>query len=41
VAIKVGGRDFLLYKSSVFTGNCGTSLDQGVTLVDYGSVDVD
>lgn len=25
----------------VFTGNCGTSLDHGVTLVGYGSTDVD
>lgn len=41
VAIEAGGRDFQFYKSGVFTGNCGTSLDHGVTLVGYGSADVD
>jgi C1A family cysteine protease len=37
VAIEADQRDFQLYKSGVFTGSCGTSLDHGVLLVGYGS----
>ncbi|KAF8012364.1 hypothetical protein BT93_I0497 [Corymbia citriodora subsp. variegata] len=36
VAIEAGGRDFQLYESGVFTGECGTALDHGVTAVGYG-----
>ncbi|KAH9318734.1 hypothetical protein KI387_020503 [Taxus chinensis] len=41
VAIEAGGRDFQFYESGVFTGECGTDLDHGVTLVGYGSADKD
>eukprot|EP01018_Ginkgo_biloba_P008819 Gb_16999 [translate_table: standard] len=41
VAIEAGGRDFQFYKAGVFTGNCGTDRDHGVTLVGYGSADED
>lgn len=37
VAIEAGGRDFQLYQSGVFTGQCGTELDHGVVAVGYGS----
>ncbi|KAJ8763257.1 hypothetical protein K2173_026158 [Erythroxylum novogranatense] len=37
VAIEGGGFAFQLYESGIFTGNCGTSLDHGVTAVGYGS----
>ncbi|XP_020250278.1 senescence-specific cysteine protease SAG39-like [Asparagus officinalis] len=33
VAIDAGGSDFQLYSSGVFTGECGTELDHGVTAV--------
>lgn len=36
VAIQADQKDFQLYKSGVFTGTCGTSLDHGVLLVGYG-----
>ncbi|XP_030532066.1 cysteine proteinase COT44-like isoform X1 [Rhodamnia argentea] len=36
VAIEAGGRDFQLYQSGVFTGECGTALDHGVIAVGYG-----
>ncbi|KAL3722083.1 hypothetical protein ACJRO7_034440 [Eucalyptus globulus] len=36
VAIEAGGRDFQLYESGVFTGECGTALDHGVIAVGYG-----
>ncbi|MBA0627814.1 hypothetical protein Godav_022622 [Gossypium davidsonii] len=39
VAIDAGGADFQNYKSGVFTGECGTSLDHGVTAVGYGEDD--
>ncbi|XP_011029381.1 PREDICTED: cysteine proteinase RD21a [Populus euphratica] len=37
VAIEGGGRNFQLYDSGVFTGECGTSLDHGVAAVGYGT----
>lgn len=39
VAIEADQKDFQLYSSGVFTGNCGTKLDHGVALVGYGSLD--
>ncbi|XP_044496368.1 senescence-specific cysteine protease SAG39-like [Mangifera indica] len=39
VAIDAGGSDFQLYSSGVFTGQCGTQLDHGVTAVGYGTAD--
>lgn len=37
VAIEADQSSFQLYKSGVFTGNCGTNLDHGVLVVGYGS----
>ena len=37
VAIQADQMDFQLYKSGVFTGKCGTTLDHGVVLVGYGT----
>lgn len=37
IAIEADQREFQLYKSGVFTGECGTTLDHGVLLVGYGS----
>ena len=39
IAIQADQKDFQLYKSGVFTGVCGTSLDHGVLVVGYGSMD--
>jgi len=36
VAIEADQRDFQLYKSGVFTGKCGTTIDHGVLAVGYG-----
>lgn len=37
IAIEADQRDFQLYKSGVFTGKCGTTLDHGVLVVGYGT----
>ena len=39
VAIDAGGSDFQFYSSGVFTGQCGTEVDHGVTAVGYGTAD--
>lgn len=39
IAIEADQKDFQLYKSGVFTGDCGTSLDHGVLVVGYGNKD--
>ncbi|KAL5864748.1 hypothetical protein ACOSQ3_002262 [Xanthoceras sorbifolium] len=37
VSIDAGGSAFRFYSSGVFTGDCGTELDHGVTAVAYGT----
>ncbi|XP_073005559.1 senescence-specific cysteine protease SAG39-like [Typha latifolia] len=37
VAIEASGYAFQLYAGGIFTGNCGTDLDHGVTAVGYGT----
>ncbi|KAL8460648.1 hypothetical protein ACS0TY_032242 [Phlomoides rotata] len=37
VAIDASGSDFQFYSSGVYTGECGTDLDHGVTAVGYGA----
>jgi C1A family cysteine protease len=37
VAIEADQPAFQLYKSGVFTGTCGTTLDHGVLVVGYGT----
>lgn len=39
VAIQASGKKFQMYKSGVFTDDCGTDLDHGVLLVGYSSQD--
>nr|GEW35730.1 senescence-specific cysteine protease SAG39-like [Tanacetum cinerariifolium] len=39
VAIGASGSNFQFYSSGVFTGECGTELDHGVTAVGYGTSD--
>jgi len=36
IAIEADQREFQLYKSGIFTGQCGSKLDHGVLLVGYG-----
>jgi C1A family cysteine protease len=36
IAIEADQKDFQLYKSGVYTAECGTNLDHGVLLVGYG-----
>ena len=38
IAIQADQLDFQLYKSGVFTANCGTGLDHGVLAVGYGTL---
>lgn len=37
VSIEASGSAFQFYSSGVFTGECGTMLDHGVTAVGYGT----
>lgn len=37
IAIEADQREFQLYKSGVFAGTCGTTLDHGVLVVGYGT----
>ncbi|KAK1424799.1 hypothetical protein QVD17_20137 [Tagetes erecta] len=39
VSIDASGKGFQLYKSGVFTGECGTQLQHAVTVVGYGTDD--
>jgi C1A family cysteine protease len=39
IAIEADQKEFQLYKSGVFTGNCGEELDHGVLVVGYGTLD--
>lgn len=37
VSVDASGANFQFYSSGVFTGQCGTTLDHGVTVVGYGT----
>lgn len=37
IAIEADQREFQLYSSGVFVGECGTNLDHGVLTVGYGT----
>ena len=41
IAIEADQKDFQLYSSGVFSGGCGTTLDHGVLVVGYGTLNGD
>ncbi|PRQ31275.1 putative fruit bromelain [Rosa chinensis] len=39
VGITANGQDFQMYRSGVFSGNCGTGIDHAVTAIGYGTTE--